>query len=101
MNEITVKFLPRSYSYTGPQLIASEHVREQFRFPRTKKRRIRNKWAKRPENFRPARGAWHDTERGVIYMHPATLERYQKQRADTLSTEHERTIRAHLFGTPL
>jgi hypothetical protein len=26
---------------------------EQFRFPRTKRRRIRRKWEKRPANFRP------------------------------------------------
>lgn len=28
---------------------------EQFRFPRSKKSRIRRKWAMRPENWRPAK----------------------------------------------
>lgn len=50
---------------------ASEAVQEQYRFPRTKKRRIRNKWAKRIENYRPARHAW--VINGTIYVHPTKL----------------------------
>lgn len=50
---------------------ASEAVREQYRFPRTKKRRIRNKWAARPENYRPSRRAW--VLDGTIYVHPTKL----------------------------
>lgn len=39
-----------------PRVILSQHHQlEQFRFPRTKKRRIRNKWSNRPENWRKAR----------------------------------------------
>lgn len=51
---------------------ASEAVQEQYRFPRTKKRRIRNKWSKHQENFRPARHALL-TEDGKIYIHPTRL----------------------------
>lgn len=36
------------------KIIESEYLLEQFRFPRSRKKRIRNKWAKRPENFRPS-----------------------------------------------
>jgi hypothetical protein len=36
--------------------------REQFRFPRTKKRRIRNKWKKRPENWRSKTGQAYKME---------------------------------------
>jgi hypothetical protein len=38
------------------QIIESPFLVEQFRFPRSKKKRIRAKWAKRPANSRPARG---------------------------------------------
>lgn len=54
------------------RIVTSEHVQEQYRFPRTKKRRLRNKWLKRPENFRPARHALVDEE-GTIYIHPTKL----------------------------
>lgn len=40
------------------QIIESINCVEQFRFPRSKKKRIRAKWAKRPANFRPARRAY-------------------------------------------
>lgn len=34
-------------------IIENGNLIEQFRFPKSKKKRIRNKWEKRPENFRP------------------------------------------------
>lgn len=34
-------------------IIESPFMVEQFRFPKSRKKRIRNKWAKRPENWRP------------------------------------------------
>lgn len=37
----------------------------QFRFPRSKKKRIRAKWAKRPENFRRVQAFMMTTERNV------------------------------------
>lgn len=54
-----------------PKIVLSEHATEwkQFRFPRTKKRRIRNKWAKRPENFRSIPRAY-STPGGFI-VHPS------------------------------
>ena len=48
---------------------------KQYRFPRTKKRRTRKKWAKRPQNYR-----WSPWDRayeinGVLYMHPTMIHR--------------------------
>lgn len=63
--------LPPKPATTG-RISTSELVQEQYRFPRTKKRRIRNKWSKRQENFRPARHALL-TEDGTIYIHPTRL----------------------------
>lgn len=54
------------------RLCPSEHVLEQFRFPRSKKKRIRNKWAKRACNFRPARKMYMD-ERGNVYVHESMM----------------------------
>lgn len=58
-------------------IIESPYITEQFRFPRTKKRRIRNKWSKRPENWRPSRRAYLTGD--TLYVHPkmATLIRAQ------------------------
>lgn len=42
--------------FTGLKIITSEHAqtwhREQVRFPRSKKARIRRKWSKQEKNFR-------------------------------------------------
>lgn len=62
---------------SGLPVYISENVVEQFRFPRTKKRRIRNKWAKRPVNFRPARRFYATND--AIYVHPVMWERLRKQ----------------------
>jgi len=52
------------------EIVLTENAVEQFRFPRSKRKRIRNKWAKRPENFRPPpKTVWVDP-RGRIYCHP-------------------------------
>lgn len=52
----------------GFRLCISDTVVEQFRFPKTKRRRIRNKWSKRPINFRPSRKALQVGN--SLYMHP-------------------------------
>lgn len=45
---------------------------EQFRFPRSKKRRIRKKWAARQQNFKqvPNTTLYYLPKQGVIYCHP-------------------------------
>ena len=47
-------------------MVRSQH--RQFRFPRSKKRRIRNKWAKRAENFRDYPVVYMID--GVMHVHP-------------------------------
>lgn len=48
---------------------------EQFRFPKSKKRRIRNKWAKRPENWRPMRRAMIMGD--MVLMHPSLADPFR------------------------
>ncbi len=52
--------------------------RVQFRFPRTKKRRIRNKWLKREENVRYLPTAYLAPE-NTLYCHPAFTQRLRAE----------------------
>lgn len=58
-------------------IIVSEYCVEQFRFPRTKKRRIRNKWAQRDINFRPARKGF--LMGNDLIVHPTVAARLRTQ----------------------
>lgn len=66
----------------GLQLIEDKNcgvmVIKQFRFPRSKKRRIRNKWAKQPKNFK----AWLEPRAyqigNKIIAHPALIAQIRK-----------------------
>lgn len=60
----------------GLDIRVSEGLLEQYRFPRTKKRRIRNKWAKRPGNLRPARKAMFLNN--LVIMHPDFYQSFIK-----------------------
>lgn len=53
---------------------------KQFRFPRMKKRRIRKKWAKRRENYKPVyiEGVLMDQARQVIYCTSSTAEKLRQ-----------------------
>lgn len=59
----------------GIRICVSDTVREQYRFPRTKKRRIRNKWSAREVNWRPARKALQTED--AIYMHPTFYAQFK------------------------
>jgi len=49
-------------------------TRAQFRSPRSKKKRMRKKFAKKPENFREAPAAYMMTEQGrQMVMHPDVM----------------------------
>lgn len=52
--------------------------RVQVRFPRSKKRRIRRKWAKDPRNYRtvPSDEVW--IVEGILVMHPAKLAQIRR-----------------------
>jgi hypothetical protein len=69
----------------GFTIIESTDCVEQFRFPRSKKKRIRAKWARRAENSRPMR---HALQQGsTLYCHPtfaARLRRAVETRASAL-----------------
>lgn len=59
----------------GIPLYSTPTAVQQFRFPRTKNRRIRKKWAARPENFRPYPHFFHIAGFGYI-GHPQTIARF-------------------------
>jgi hypothetical protein len=52
--------------------------RKQVRFPKTKRRRIRRKWAKRPENYKefPKREAYRIAN--ALYVHPDVFDEWCK-----------------------
>lgn len=57
----------------GIEIAFSEHLevgREQVRFPRTKRKRIRKKWRKNPKNWRKVYNSYliHQDERTVLVM---------------------------------
>lgn len=71
----------------GLKLIACEHLpktrRAQFRFPRSKKKRMRKKWAKKAENWREvdATGDIYFVDLGMAreaLIHPDGFERLKK-----------------------
>lgn len=69
----------RLYRY---ELIVSNHILEatvQFRFPKSKKRRIRKKWAKRPENSRPCDQLIVDKVNGIIYGSSENINKLKRQ----------------------
>ena len=70
---------------TTSQFMA-DTVRKQIRFPRSKKRRIRKKWAKRPENWTAYSVPWATVYRmdDLLVMHPAILGRVTREIEDRL-----------------
>lgn len=52
------------------RIIESPYLTEQFRFPRSKKKRIRAKWTKRPENHRPNITSGMLMPNGDLVCHP-------------------------------
>lgn len=70
---------PRLHSLGGIKIITDPLMVEQFRFPRSKGKRIKLKWKKRPANFRPAKHTLMDQQRGLVYCHPAVAEELRRQ----------------------
>ena len=56
-------------------------VRQQFRFPRSKRRRICDKWAKRECNFRhlPNPNVCVMQQQGMMVGHPATIAKLRRE----------------------
>lgn len=63
--------------FFGPQIFESPHLqtRTQFRFPRSRKRRIRKKWAARENNYKYIPNIYYDAARNVIYAHPSIAQK--------------------------
>lgn len=51
--------------------------RKQYRFPRSKKKRIRNKWAKREQNYRYIPRIYQLGD--AIYAHPSLYQRLLRE----------------------
>lgn len=58
--------------FTLPKIYSNPNLTEQFRFPVSKRKRIRKKWSKRPENWRPSRSVYVVGEHGEggMFCHP-------------------------------
>lgn len=72
---------PNARAFAGIPVVESSLCIEWFRKPRTKKRRILNKWRKRMENHRPARQAYL-LKGGTIVCHPAFAATLRKRLAE-------------------
>lgn len=75
-------------TYMGKRVYSSPHLVEQFRFPKTKGKRVRKKWRNRSENFRPMNKAIV-TEAG-IFLHPLYFRKLAEtiKRADRGGENH-------------
>lgn len=58
-----------------------DHVQRQYRFPRSKKRRIRKKWAKRRSNYKTVAVPQTDVYRvgSTIVAHPEIIDRIRAE----------------------
>lgn len=67
--------------FENPRLVEGR----QLRFPRSKRRRIRRKWAKRPGNmeWRPCPGVMYDDVNKVVIGHPDTILRLKARIAES------------------
>jgi hypothetical protein len=72
----------------GLSIISSAHCveRVQFRFPRSKKRRIRNKWTGREANVRYEPRAYQSGR--TIYAHPSFVAQLQAELENPLTAPH-------------
>lgn len=75
-----IKNLRYNFDVAAAKIVSSNHLTKQFRFPRSKKRRIRKKWAKNPANYKPRQDVLFDQQRGVIYAHPTIAKQLEKFR---------------------
>jgi len=79
-----------------PSIYFTDTVHRQIRFPRSKKKRIRRKWAKQSRNWEtktvPKNEAY--IVGGVLYAHPAVLQKM----CDELNRRMENRIAREIFG---
>lgn len=89
-----------SFDSPMPRIFESPYLTRlvQTRFPRSKKRRIRKKWAKRQENFRSEPDPCAYILSGVLYAHPATA---RAMKADLVKSIEAKIEREMLGQSPL
>ena len=77
------------------KVIIDSKLVEQFRLPHSKKKRIRKKWAKRPENFRPI--SLYDEANLTLYCHPSLEAKARNKLA--LDREFADYMTSSIFGS--
>ena len=90
-------------------IIEDSRLVDQYRFPRSKKKRIRNKWAKDPRNFMPSRRVC--VAAGVLICHPVVaaeirqkIAKEMAERVDeaflkyVMSGDYNRCVQYHARG---
>lgn len=70
--------------------------RVQFRVPRTKNRRIRKKWARRPENWRFVPDPKAHKIGNYLYVHPVTWSRFRQATGMEVSPSAEGILEGRL-----
>lgn len=73
--------VPQLPSHFGPRLLPSRHMVKdvQFRYPRSKKKRIRQKWAKNRANWRTVpRMEALQLPSGDFVMHPVLIAKIRE-----------------------
>ena len=76
-----------SFSFSGPELFESPNLLEQFRFPKSKKKRIRAKWAKRSCNWRPSSKIISMDGGRKLICHPELIDKIRKQLAEDMANQ--------------
>ena len=68
-------------AFVGFQFVSEPLLvdRKQVRFPRSKKRRMRKKWAKDVKNWRSEPSETFYRMGNVVYAHPAMIERLRRE----------------------
>jgi hypothetical protein len=70
-------------AFGGIRIFESHYLteRRQVRFPKTKKKRIRAKWAKRASSYAemPLDYFFMDRKAGIVYAHPVTAARIREK----------------------
>lgn len=65
--------------FGGIRVFEDHTMIDQFRRPRSKRKRIQNKWKKNPRNHRPARHIRQNRATGDVYCHPAIAQELRRQ----------------------
>jgi hypothetical protein len=76
-------------------------VRKQVRFPRSKKRRMRKKWAKQHRNYATVPSTQIIQMMGVFYVHPETWQKIKRKLSVIRQAGKTGLVTAHLLRKEL